>query len=134
VEIFLSQNSGGRPFFLVNLEREAYDCYDEASGRFLNYDVILPPVGRNPHPVEVLSGAERTRSLSKFRERMQALGYPLEYFAPFYQLFSSLSESEEIRCAGAGFGVERLAYGLLGLSDIHPLYPFPRPAEGHIAI
>ncbi len=33
----------------------------------------------------------------------------------------------------AGFGVERLTYAILGLTDIHEVYPFPRMAEARIA-
>ncbi|MBU0755767.1 MAG: hypothetical protein KJ645_11550, partial [Planctomycetes bacterium] len=63
VERWLSKKSQDKPFMVVNLKREAYDCYDTVSKRFLNYDVVLPPAGENPHPIECLSGAERTRSL-----------------------------------------------------------------------
>ncbi|RME24486.1 MAG: hypothetical protein D6806_09495, partial [Deltaproteobacteria bacterium] len=134
VERRLSREAGSKPFLLVNLKREAYDEYDEESGRFLNYDVILPPAGANPNPVEVLSGAKRTSSVERLEARMTELGYPLEYFAPFFELFSQLSPDGVIDCAGGGFGVERFTYGVLGLPSIHEVYPFPRPAEGHIAI
>ena len=135
VERWLSEHAAGKPFLLVNMKREAYDCLDPASGRFLNYDVIIPPCGNNPHPIECLSGAERTRSLADLEQRMRELGYPMEYFAPFFELFSSMdSGSEAISCAGAGFGVERFAYAILGLNDVHEVYPFPRIAESKIAI
>ena len=135
VEAALAEECGDRPFILTNLAREAYDCLDRVSGRFLNYDVVYPPCGANPHPVECLSGAERTRSLPDLRERMKELGYPLAYFEPFFALFAAARpEAEAITCAGGGFGVERLAYALLGLRDIHEVYPLPRPAEGRIAV
>ncbi|MFQ6007734.1 MAG: amino acid--tRNA ligase-related protein [Candidatus Zixiibacteriota bacterium] len=135
VERWLSKQSAGKPFMLVNLVREAYDCYDPTSGRYLNYDVILPPYGDNPHPVECLSGAERTRSLADLEQRMLNLGYPMEYFAPFFELFSSMDRgSGAISCAGAGFGIERLTYAVLGLKDVHEVYPFPRMAESKIAV
>ncbi|MEI7528193.1 MAG: amino acid--tRNA ligase-related protein [Elusimicrobiota bacterium] len=135
VEQWAAQRADGRPFLLVNLKREAYDLYDEKAGRFLNYDVVLPPAGENPHPIECLSGAERTRSVAALEQRMRELNYPMEYFAPFFELFSSLDKgSGEITCAGAGFGVERLTYAILGLKDIHEVYPFPRMAEGRISI
>ena len=96
---------------------------------------MLPPAGNNPHPIECLSGAERTRSIEDLERRMQDLNYPMAYFAPFFELFSSLDANRGmIACAGAGFGVERLAYAVLGLKDIHDVYPFPRMAEGRIAI
>jgi asparaginyl-tRNA synthetase len=134
VERWLARRAEGRPFLLVNLEREAYDCYDQRSGRFLNYDVIVPPYGDNPHPVECLSGAERTRTVGDLAERMLQLGYPMDYFQPFFELLSSLDGgSGRIRCAGGGFGIERLTYGLLGLRDIHEVYPFPRMAESKVA-
>jgi|GEM_PF-1435716 len=135
VERWAAGQAGHRPFFLVNLRREAYDCFDEGCGRFLNYDVILPPFGRNAHPVECLSGAERTRSLADLRRRMADLGYPQEYFRPFFEVFAALDDGRGvISCAGGGFGVERLTYALLGLEDIHAVYPLPRPAEGRIAL
>jgi aspartyl/asparaginyl-tRNA synthetase len=135
VERWASCRAGGRPFLLVNLRREAYDCFDPGWGRFLNYDLVLPPCGENPHPVECLSGAERTRSLRDLRARMEELRYPLAYFAPFFELFASLDRNGGgISCAGGGFGVERLTYALLGLKDIHEVYAFPRMAEARIAI
>ena len=135
VEHWAAQRSDGLPFLLVNLKREAYDLYDEKTGRFLNYDVVLPPVGENLHPIECLSGAERTRSVAALEQRMRELNYPMEYFAPFFELFGSLDKGDgQISCAGAGFGVERLTYAILGLKDIHEVYPFPRMAEGRIAI
>lgn len=135
IERVLSQESGGKPFLLVNMKREAYDHFDDRSGRFLNFDVIVPPHGKNPNPVECLSGAERTRSLDALEQRMVDLGYPMDYFAPFLQLFASLANGDRrIECSGAGFGVERLTYGILGLPDIHEVYPFPRMAEARIAL
>jgi len=135
VELWAARRAEGRPFLLVNLKREAYDLYDEKTGRFLNYDVVLPPAGENPHPIECLSGAERTRSVAELEQRMRELNYPMEYFAPFFELYNSLDKGDgKISCAGAGFGVERLTYAILGLKDIHEVYPFPRMAEGRIAI
>ena len=135
VERFLAAQSDGRPFIVTNLRREAYDCLDRETGRFLNYDVVYPGCGDNPHPVECLSGAERTRSLDDLRQRMQELDYPMDYFAPFFAVCDAVGGAgTEIACAGGGFGIERLTYALLGLGDIHQVYPFPRPAEGRIAI
>lgn len=135
LESHISVQTQGKPFIIVNMNREAYDCYDSESGRFLNYDVIVPPQGNNPHPVECLSGAERTRSLADLKRRMTELGYPLDYFAPFFELYDSLCQgNESISCAGAGFGVERLTYSILGLADLHEVYPFPRPVETRIAL
>jgi len=134
LERHLSAQTDGRPFLVVNMKREAYDHFDEASGRFLNFDIVIPPHGKNPNPVECLSGAERTRSVDSLKQRMIDLGYPMDYFDPFFQLFTSLAKDERrIACAGAGFGVERLTYAVLGLADIHDVYPFPRLAEGRIA-
>ena len=135
VERWAGERADGKPFIVVNLEREAYDCYDNESGRYLNFDVVIPPFADNPNPVECLSGAERTRSLPELRERMAKLNYPESYFAPFFALFDSLDEGDgKITCAGAGFGIERLTFALLGLKDVHEVYPFPRPAQAKIAI
>lgn len=135
VERFLAAGAGGLPFIVTNLAREAYDCLDRDTGRFLNYDLVYPPCGANSHPVECLSGAERTRSLPDLRERMRELAYPVAYFEPFFAVFAAARpDSQDIRCAGGGFGVERLTYALLGLRDLHQVYPLPRPAEGRIAM
>jgi aspartyl/asparaginyl-tRNA synthetase len=135
VERALCSESDGDPFIMINMKREAYDCFDIRTKRYLNYDLIVPPSGANTNPVECLSGAERTRSLSDLAERMRDLGYPMDYFAPFFELFNSMSNgNSKISCAGGGFGVERLTYALLGLEDIHEVYPFPRLAEGRIAM
>ncbi len=136
VEKWAAGQCGGKPFILVNLIREAYDCFDPSTGRYLNYDVVLPPFGDNPYAIECLSGAERTRSLTDLEQRMRDLKYPMGYFAPFFELFAALDQAEqgEISCAGAGFGIERLTYAILGLKDIHEVYPFPRMAEGKIAL
>ncbi len=131
----LSLQASGKPFIIVNMSREAYDCYDADTGRFLNYDVMLPPFGDNPHPVECLSGAKRAKSLPDLKRRMTELDYPLDYFAPFFELYRSLCRGDEsISCAGAGFGIERLTYAVLGLSEVHEVYPFPRVTEGKIAL
>ena len=135
VEKWAATQTEGKPFMVVNLKREAYDCYDPDLGKYLNYDVVLPPCNSNPNPVECLSGAERTRSIPELRQRMLDLGYPLEYFAPFFDLFASLDKGNgRIACAGAGFGIERLTYGILRLKSVHEAYPFPRLAESKIAI
>jgi len=135
VERWAGERTGGHPFLVTNLRREAYDCWDPKQERFLNYDLVCPPVGRNTHPVECLSGAERTRSVGDLRQRMKELDYPMDYFEPFFELFASLDEGGgKISCAGGGFGVERLVFALLGLEDIHEVYPFPRVAEGGIVI
>lgn len=135
VEQHLCAQNKSKPFMMVNMKREAYDCYDSDSGRFLNYDVILPPLKNNTYPVECLSGAERTRSLDDLADRMKELGYPMDYFAPFFELFESLCDGDRrISCAGGGFGIERMTYALLGLADVHEVYPFPRLAEGRIAL
>ncbi len=134
VEHYLANRSDGLPFIITNLKREAYDCFDTETGRYLNYDVVYPSVRKAGLPVECLSGAERTRSLSDLRQRMQDLGYPMEYFAPFFAVCQASNSSQsDISCAGGGFGVERMTYVMLGLKDIHQVYPFPRPAEECIA-
>jgi len=135
VEKWAAKRAEGKPFMVVNLKREAYDCYDSSLGKFLNYDVVLPPTGENPYPVECLSGAERTRSLEDLEQRMGELNYPLSYFAPFFEVFAALDQGNgRIASAGGGFGIERLTYAILGLRDVHDVYPFPRMAEAKIAL
>ena len=108
------------PFILTNLKREAYDRRDEVTGKYLNYDVIMPVTG------EILSGAEREYTYDRLKLRMEELGYPLEYFEPILKL----AKEEGLKpTAGAGFGVERFVRGLLLLDDIARVYPFKRVPE-----
>lgn len=108
------------PFILTNLKREAYDRRDDVTGKFLNYDVIMPVTG------EILSGAERECTAERLQMRMEELGYPLEYFEPILKL----AREEGLKpTAGAGFGVERFVRGILLLDDIADVYPFKRVPE-----
>ena len=76
---------------------------------------------------------EADRQHPKKRFRPIASG-DLPIPAAFALFAAARPEAEAITCAGGGFGVERLAYALLGLRDIHEVYPLPRPAEGRIAV
>lgn len=111
------------PFFMTNLKREAYDRRDDATGKYLNYDVIFPVTG------EVLSGAERECTYERLRMRMVELKYPLAYFEPVLRVAKEVGLKPT---AGAGFGVERLVRGVLLLDDLKEVYPFPRVPEKKI--
>eukprot|EP00906_Rhabdomonas_costata_P012915 RCo018550 len=111
------------PFFMTNLKREAYDRRDDATGKYMNYDVIFPIIG------EVLSGAEREHTYDRLKMRMIELKYPLAYFEPVLRVAKEVGLK---KTAGAGFGVERLVRGILLLDDLKEVYPFPRVPEKKI--
>lgn len=118
-ELLIAENPT-HPFFLTNLKREAYDRRDDATGKYLNYDVLFPVVG------EILSGGEREFTAERLTLRMQELGYNLEYFEPILRV---AREHGLKSSAGAGFGIERLVRAILLLNDIQSVYPFPRIPE-----
>lgn len=118
-DIIVTENTV-HPFFLTNLKREAYDRRDDATGKYLNYDVLFPVVG------EILSGGEREYTIERLTLRMNELGYNLEYFEPILRV---AREHGLKPSAGAGFGVERLTRAILLLPDIQSIYPFPRIPE-----
>ena len=108
------------PFILTNLKREAYDFRDDITGKYRNYDVVMPVTG------EILSGAEREYTHDRLLMRMEELDYPIEYFAPILKL----AEEKGLKpSAGAGFGLERFVRGILLLDDIAEIYPFKRVPE-----
>lgn len=105
------------PFFLTNLKREAYDRRDDKSGKYRNFDCIMPITG------EALSGGEREHTHDRLLMRMKELDYPIEYFEPVLKLARTHGFKAS---TGAGFGVERLVRGILLLDDIADVYPFRR--------
>lgn len=108
------------PFILTNLKREAYDRRDDITGKFQNYDVIMPVIG------EILSGAEREFTAERLEMRMVELDYPLDYFEPILKL----AREEGLKpTTGAGFGLERFVRAVLLLDDIAEVYPFKRVPE-----
>jgi asparaginyl-tRNA synthetase len=113
-------NTLTEPFILTNLKREAYDFRDDITGKYRNYDVVMPITG------EILSGAEREYTYERLIMRMEELDYPIEYFAPILKL---AKEQGLKPSAGAGFGIERFVRGLLLLDDIAEIYPFKRVPE-----
>ncbi|MEM3703480.1 MAG: asparagine synthetase A [Candidatus Bathyarchaeia archaeon] len=106
-----------KPVWVVNIPREFYDFEDFKSGRWDNYDLILPKYG------EVLSGSKREWEYHKIVTKMDRDGVRKENF----KVFLSLAKERRIfPSAGAGIGVERLVSWIVGAKHIGETQPFPK--------
>jgi asparaginyl-tRNA synthetase len=105
------------PVWVVNIPREFYDFEDFESGRWDNYDLMMPGYG------EVLSGAKREWEYQKMLRKMERDGVRRENFA----LILKLAKEGRIKpTAGAGIGVERIVGWVTGARHIGETQPFPK--------
>ncbi len=105
------------PAWVTNMPREFYDFEDPASGRWDNFDLLVPKYG------EILSGARREWEYSRIREKMRRDGVRQENYALLLKL---ASEGRLTPSAGAGIGVERLVGWIAGTQHIGEVQPFPK--------
>jgi asparaginyl-tRNA synthetase len=105
------------PLWITNVPREFYDFEDSETGKWDNYDLMLPSYG------EVLSGARREWEYNKIVRKMKRDGVNKEN----YQLLLKLAKEGKLKpCAGAGIGVERLVSWIAGAKHIGETQLFPK--------
>ena len=105
------------PAWIVNIPREFYDFEDFDSGRWDNYDLMMPGYG------EVLSGSRRECEYEKMLAKMDRESVRKENFA----LILKLAKEGRIKpTAGAGIGVERIVGWITGAKHIGETQPFPK--------
>lgn len=105
------------PVWVTNLTREFYDFEDFETGKWDNYDLLLPNYG------EVLSGSRRECEYGKLVKKMERDGIRKENF----KVLLKLAKEGRIKpSAGAGIGVERLISWIVGARHIGEIQPFPR--------
>jgi asparaginyl-tRNA synthetase len=105
------------PVWVTNLPREFYDFEDFQSGKWDNYDLLLPQYG------EVLSGARREFEFGKIDKKMERDNVRKEN----YGLLLRLAEEGRLKpSAGAGIGLERLVSWIGGAKHIGETQLFPK--------
>ena len=106
-----------KPLWITNIPREFYDFEDFDSGKWDNYDLILPKYG------EVLSGSRREWNYRKIVKKMDRDGVNKENF----KALLTLAKKGRIKpSAGAGIGIERLVSWITGVKHIGETQPFPK--------
>lgn len=106
-----------KPVWVTNIPREFYDFEDPASGKWDNYDLLVPGYG------EILSGARREWEYGKISRKMERDGVRKEN----YTLLLKLAREGRLQpSAGAGIGVERLVGWIVGAEHVGEVQPFPK--------
>lgn len=105
------------PIWVTNIPREFYDFEDFDSGKWDNYDLILPEYG------EVLSGGRREWEYNKIVSKMERDNVRKENFAVLLKL---ATEGLLKPSAGAGIGIERLIGWIVGARHVGEVQPFPK--------
>jgi asparaginyl-tRNA synthetase len=105
------------PIWVTNIPREFYDYEDLGTGKWDNYDLLLPNYG------EVLSGSRREWEHNKMVRKMERDGIRKEN----YELLLKLAKEGKLKpSAGAGIGVERLVSWIVGAKHIGETQLFPK--------
>jgi len=105
------------PAWIINIPRQFYDAEDFQTGRWDNYDLLLPQFG------EVLSGSKREYQYEKIIKKMQRDQIKKEN----YKHLIEMAKNGKLKpTAGAGIGIERLVGWIAGVQHIAECQPFPR--------
>jgi len=106
-----------QPIWVTNIPRAFYDFEDFSTGKWDNYDLLMPQFG------EVLSGAKREYEYDKITKKMERDGIRKEN----YTLLLKMAKEGRIKpTAGAGIGIERIVGYITGVKHIAECQPFPR--------
>jgi asparaginyl-tRNA synthetase len=105
------------PIWITNIPREFYDYEDFDTGKWDNYDLLMPQCG------EVLSGAKREWEYSKILSKIERDKVNKQNYALLLKL---AKEGKIKQSAGAGIGMERLVGWITGVKHIGETQPFPR--------
>ena len=105
------------PVWVTNIPRQFYDFEDFETGKWDNYDLLLPKYG------EVLSGARREWKYEKIVKKMERDGVRKEN----YKVLLKLAKEGRLKpTAGAGIGIERLVSWIVGARHVCEVQLFPR--------
>jgi asparaginyl-tRNA synthetase len=105
------------PAWVTSIPREFYDFEDFETGKWDNYDLILPQYG------EVLSGAKRECEYEKILKKMERDGIKKEH----YGLLLKLAKEGRLKpSAGGGIGMERLVGWIVGARHLGETQIFPK--------
>ncbi len=110
------QDLGG-PLWVVNLPREFYDFEDFETGKWDNFDLMLPGFG------EVLSGSKREFQYDKLVKKMERDGIRKENYDVLLKMAKETTLKSTV---GAGIGLERLMSWIVGADHIGEVQPFPK--------
>jgi len=106
-----------QPIWVTNIPRAFYDFEDFSTGKWDNYDLLMPQFG------EVLSGSKREYEYDKITKKMERDGVRKENYT---LLFKMAKEGRVKPTAGAGIGIERIVGYITGVKHIAECQPFPR--------
>jgi len=105
------------PVWVTNIPRQFYDFKDFKTGKWDNYDLLLPKYG------EVLSGSRREWEYEKIIKKMEREGVRKED----YKVLLKLAKEGKLKpTAGAGIGIERLVSWIIGARHVCEVQLFPR--------
>jgi asparaginyl-tRNA synthetase len=105
------------PVWVVNMPRQFYDFEDFETGKWDNFDLILPGLG------EALSGSKREYQYEKLVEKIKRDGIRKENFSVMLKM---AEEGRLKSTVGAGIGLERLLSWIVGAEHIGEVQPFPK--------
>ncbi|KAG8225211.1 hypothetical protein J437_LFUL009056 [Ladona fulva] len=121
-ELFLVEQNGGSPVFIINWPKEMKPFYmkemESDSDKVLAVDLLAPGIG------ELCGGSLRESDPTELTRRLQTLG--LEQQMKWY---TEMRQFGNVPTGGFGMGFERFLQMLLPIPSIKDVIPFPRWAH-----
>jgi len=118
-ERFLTEQHFGRPVFVYDYPKEIKAFYmrlNDDGKTVAATDLLVPGIG------EIVGASQREERGDVLRQRIEALGMPLEG----YWWYLELRKYGGVYHSGYGLGLERMIMYLTGVSNIRDVLPFPR--------